>query len=160
MTVKSQILIVDDEEDSREALEKAPSLRPSLVITDLMMPDMDGLSLLSALQQEMPRVPVIILTGRATVDTAVGAMRQGAYDYLTKPVDLDRLRLLVEKALDRARTLDEITILRRRVKDVWGMGRLIGRSAPMQEVHRLIEQAAATSAPVLIHGETGTGKEL
>jgi hypothetical protein len=87
-------------------------------------------------------------------------MRQGAYDYLTKPVDLDRLRLLIEKALDRARTLDEITILRRRVKDVWGLGRLIGRSAPMQEVHRLIEQAAATSAPVLIHGETGTGKEL
>jgi len=181
MAVKPQILIVDDEEDSRaaleallgtwgyatdtasqgrEALEKAPLLRPSLVITDLMMPDMDGLSLLSALQQEMPRVPVIILTGRATVDTAVGSMRQGAYDYLTKPVDLDRLRLLVEKALDRARTLDEITILRRRVKDVWGMGRLIGRSAPMQDVHRMIEQAAATSAPVLIHGETGTGKEL
>ncbi|MEX2224036.1 MAG: sigma-54 dependent transcriptional regulator [Candidatus Rokuibacteriota bacterium] len=181
MAVKPQILIVDDEEDSRaaletllgtwgyatdvasqgrEALEKAPVLRPSLVITDLMMPDMDGLSLLNALQQEMPRVPVIILTGRATVDTAVAAMRQGAYDYLTKPVDLDRLRLLVEKALDRARTLDEITILRRRVKDVWGMGRLIGRSAPMQAVHRLIEQAAATSAPVLIHGETGTGKEL
>src|SRR5258705_9121785 len=181
MSSKPTILIVDDEEDSRaalqtipgtwgyaadvasegrEALQKAAGLRPTLVITDLMMPDMDGLALLNALQQEMPRVPVIILTGRASVDTAVGAMRQGAYDYLTKPVDLDRLRLLVEKALDRARTLDEITILRRRVKDVWGMGRLIGRSAPMQEVHRLIEQAAATSAPVLIHGETGTGKEL
>jgi DNA-binding NtrC family response regulator len=181
MTTKPHVLIVDDEEDSRsalqtvlgtwgyvtdvasegrEALQKASSLRPSLVITDLVMPDMDGLSLLNALQQELPRVPVIILTGRATVDTAVAAMRQGAYDYLTKPVDLDRLRLLIEKALDRARTLDEITILRRRVKEVWGLGRLIGRSAPMQEVHRLIEQAAATPAPVLIHGETGTGKEL
>jgi len=181
MTVKPRVLIVDDEEDSRsalqtlletwgyaadvaaegrQALEKASSLRPSLVITDLVMPDMDGLTLMSALQQELPRVPVIILTGRATVDTAVAAMRQGAYDYLTKPVDLDRLRLLIEKALDRARTLDEITILRRRVKEVWGLGRLIGRSAPMQEVHRLIEQAAATPAPVLIHGETGTGKEL
>jgi DNA-binding NtrC family response regulator len=181
MAAKPNILIVDDEEDSRaalqtllgtwgyatdvategrDALQKAAALHPSLVVTDLMMPDMDGLSLMSALQQEMPRVPVIILTGRATVDTAVGAMRQGAYDYLTKPVDLDRLRLLIEKALDRARTLDEITILRRRVKEVWGLGRLIGRSAPMQEVHRLIEQAAATPAPVLIHGETGTGKEL
>ncbi|HEX9479423.1 MAG TPA: sigma-54 dependent transcriptional regulator [Methylomirabilota bacterium] len=181
MSSKPTLLIVDDEEDSRaalqtilgtwgyatevasegrEALEKAAALRPSLVVTDLIMPDMDGLSLLTALQQEMPRVPVIILTGRATVDTAVGAMRQGAYDYLTKPVDLDRLRLLIEKALERGRTLDEITILRRRVKDVWGLGRLIGRSAPMQEVHRLIEQAAATPAPVLIHGETGTGKEL
>ena len=181
MAGKPNILIVDDEEDSRtalrtilgtwgyatdaategrEALQKAAALRPSLVVTDLMMPDMDGLGLLAALQQEMPRVPVIILTGRATVDTAVGAMRQGAYDYLTKPVDLDRLRLLIEKGLERGRTLDEITILRRRVKDVWGLGRLIGRSAPMQEVHRLIEQAAATPAPVLIHGETGTGKEL
>jgi DNA-binding NtrC family response regulator len=181
MAGRPSILIVDDEEDSRvalqtlldtwgyaadvategrEALRKAAAQRPSLVVTDLMMPDMDGLGLLTALQQEMPRVPVIILTGRATVDTAVGAMRQGAYDYLTKPVDLDRLRLLIEKALERGRTLDEITILRRRVKDVWGLGRLIGRSAPMQEVHRLIEQAAATPAPVLIHGETGTGKEL
>jgi len=181
MSSKPIILIVDDEPDSRdalqtllgtwgyateiasegrEALQKAAALRPSVVVTDLMMPDMDGLGLLSALQQEMPRVPVIILTGRATVDTAVGAMRQGAYDYLTKPVDLDRLRLLIEKALERGRTLDEITILRRRVKDVWGIGRLIGRSVPMQEVHRLIEQAAATPAPVLIHGETGTGKEL
>jgi DNA-binding NtrC family response regulator len=181
MAGKPHILIVDDEEDSRsalqavlgtwgyvtdvasggrEALQKATSLRPSLVITDLVMPDMHGLSLLDALQQELPRVPVIILTGRASVDSAVSAMRQGAYDYLTKPVDLDRVRLLIEKALDRARTLDEITILRRRVKEVWGLGRLIGRSAPMQEVHRLIEQAAATPAPVLIHGETGTGKEL
>jgi DNA-binding NtrC family response regulator len=121
------------------------------------MPDMHGLSLLDALQQELPRVAVIILPGRASVDTAVGAMRQGAYDYLTKPVDLDRVRLLIEKALNRARTLDEITVLRRRVKEVWGLGRLIGRSAPMQEVHRLVEQAAATPAPVLIHGETGTG---
>ena len=181
MSSKPTILIVDDEPDSRdalqtllgtwgyateiasegrEALQRAAALRPSVVVTDLMMPDMDGLGLLTALQQEMPRVPVIILTGRATVDTAVGAMRQGAYDYLTKPVDLDRLRLLIEKALERGRALDEITILRRRVKDVWGIGRLIGRSAPMQEVHRLIEQAAATPAPVLIHGETGTGKEL
>jgi DNA-binding NtrC family response regulator len=178
---KPYVLIVDDEEDSRialqtvlgtwgyatdvasegrEALQKALSMRPSLVITDLVMPDMHGLSLLDALRQDLPRVPVIILTGQASVETAVGAMRQGAYDYLTKPVDLDRLRLLIEKALDRARTLDEITILRRRVKQVWGLGRLIGRSAPMQEIHRLIEQAAATPAPVLIHGETGTGKEL
>jgi len=181
MLGKPPILIVDDEEDSRtalqtvlatwgypadvasegrEALQRATSLRPSLVITDLVMPDMDGLALLDELQQELPRVPVVIITGRASVDTAVAAMRKGAYDYLTKPVDLDRVRLLIEKALDRARTLDEITILRRRVKEVWGLGQLIGRSAPMQQVHRLIEQAAATSAPVLIHGETGTGKEL
>ena len=99
MAARPNILIVDDEEDSRaalqtvlatwgyatdaaaeghDALQKAAALHPSLVVTDLMMPDMDGLSLLGALQQEMPRVPVIILTGKASVDTAVSAMRQGA----------------------------------------------------------------------------------
>src|SRR4029450_3904816 len=104
------------------------------------------LALLDALQQELPRVPVIILTGQASVDTAVSAMRQGAYDYLTKPVDLDRVRLLIEKALDRARTLDEIMVLRRRVKEVWGLGRLLGRSAPRQEVHGSVEYRRATHA--------------
>src|SRR5260370_28165147 len=163
MSSKPTILIVDDEEASRaalqtilgtwgyatevasegrEALEKATALRPSLVVTDLMMPDMDGLSLLTALQQEMPRIPVIILTGRATVDTAVGAMRQGAYDYLTKPVDLDRLRLLIEKALERGRTLHEITILRRRVQDLWRLGPPIGRSAAPHGGRPPLEHAA------------------
>jgi DNA-binding NtrC family response regulator len=179
--MRSAILVVDDDEDTRnalqiilssrgydvevaaeaqEALKKATALRPGLVITDLVMPDTDGMSLMSALQRELPRVPVIILTGFATVDSAVAAMREGAYDYLTKPVDMERLPLLVEKALESAKTLEEVAILRRRVKDVWGLGRLIGKSKPIQEVHRLIDLAAATTAPVLIHGETGTGKEL
>ena len=179
--MKPAILVVDDEEDNRtalqtilsswgydvevaaegqEALKKASVSRPALVITDLVMPDIDGMGLMSTLQRDLPRVPVIILTGFATVDSAVAAMREGAYDYLTKPVDMDRLRILVEKALDKAQALQEITILRRRIKDVWGLGRLIGQSKPMQEVHRLIDLAAGTPAPVLIHGETGTGKEL
>jgi len=179
--MKPAILVVDDEEDNRlalqtiladwgyevevaadgqDALKKASVCRPALVITDLVMPDMDGMGLMGLLQNELPRTPVIILTGFATVDGAVAAMRQGAYDYLTKPVDLDRLRILVEKALDKGRDLQEIVTLRRRLKHVWGLGRLIGQSKPMQEVHRLIEMAAATPAPVLIYGETGTGKEL
>ncbi|HXJ84212.1 MAG TPA: sigma-54 dependent transcriptional regulator [Candidatus Methylomirabilis sp.] len=175
------VLVVDDEEDGRtalqtiltewgydvevaadgqEALKKVSNSRPALVITDLVMPDVDGMSLLGALQRELPRVPVIILTGFATVDSAVTAMREGAYDYLTKPVEIERLRVLLEKALDKAKVLQELTILRRRVKDVWGLGRLIGHSKPMQEVQRLIELAAGTAAPVLVNGETGTGKEL
>jgi DNA-binding NtrC family response regulator len=179
--MKPVILVVDDEEDSRtalqtiltdsgyhvevaadgeEALKKASVSRPALVITDLMMPDIDGMGLMGALRRDLPRVPVIILTGFATVDGAVAAMREGAYDYLTKPVDMDRLQLLLEKALDKARTLQELAILRRRVKDVWGIGRLIGQSKPMQEVNRLIDLAAGTPAPVLVNGETGTGKEL
>jgi len=176
-----RILIVDDDQDTRgametllsswgyevevasggrDALERASAIRPALVISDLVMPDFDGLQLIGALQRELPMVPVIILTGQATIDSAVAAMREGAYDYLTKPVDLDRLKLLAERALDKASTLQEITILRRRVKDVWGSGRLIGHSKPMRDVHRLIDLAAATPASVLIQGETGTGKEL
>ena len=179
--MKPVILVVDDEEDSRsalqiilmdwgfevevaadgqEALKKASMSRPALVISDLVMPEVDGMSLMSSLQRELPRVPVIILTGFATVDSAVAAMREGAYDYLTKPVDIERLRVLLEKALDKAKVLQEVTILRRRLKDVCGLGRLIGQSKPMQEVHRLIDLAASTPAPVLVYGETGTGKEL
>jgi DNA-binding NtrC family response regulator len=136
------------------------SFRPALVITDLVMPAVDGLGLLNTLQKDHPAVPVIILTGHATVDTAVAAMREGAYDYLTKPVDIERLKVLLDKALDKARTTQEVQQLRRRVKDVWGIGRLIGRSKAMREVLSLIDLAAPTPASVLIHGETGTGKEL
>jgi DNA-binding NtrC family response regulator len=87
-------------------------------------------------------------------------MREGAYDYLTKPVDVARLRLLIPKAAERGEALREVALLRRRLSQVWGMGRLVGTSAGMQEVYRLIEVAAPTSAPVLISGESGTGKEL
>jgi DNA-binding NtrC family response regulator len=87
-------------------------------------------------------------------------MKHGAYDYLTKPVDVGRLRVVVEKALEQAEASRELTLLRRRVKEMWGVGRLVGTSRAMQEVYRLIELAAPTPAPVLIHGESGTGKEL
>jgi DNA-binding NtrC family response regulator len=87
-------------------------------------------------------------------------MKEGAYDYLTKPVDVARLRLLIPKAAERGEALREVALLRRKLSQVWGMGRLVGTSAGMQEVYRLIEVAAPTTAPVLISGESGTGKEL
>jgi DNA-binding NtrC family response regulator len=103
---------------------------------------------------------VILLTGQGSIDTAVTAMKEGAYDYLTKPVDVARLRLLIPKAAERGEALREVALLRRKLSQVWGMGRLVGTSAGMQEVYRLIEVAAPTTAPVLISGESGTGKEL
>ena len=151
---------VDDAGDGEEALAKAIEENPAVVITDLVMPKMDGLGLLKALQAELPFTMVIILTAHGTIETAVGATKDGAYDYLTKPVDVARLRLLVEKAIEKGEALREVNVLRRRVKAVWGHGRLVGTSKAMQAVFRQIDLAAPTSAPVLISGESGTGKEL
>ncbi|MGE5849965.1 MAG: sigma-54-dependent transcriptional regulator [Candidatus Methylomirabilota bacterium] len=151
---------VQEAADGQEALEKAAAFRPTVVVTDLVMPRLDGLELLTALHQELPFATVIILTGHGTVETAVAAMKQGAYDYLTKPVDIPRLKILIEKALEKGETLREVSLLRRRVQEVWGSGNLVGKSRAMQEVYRLIDLAAPTTAPVLISGESGTGKEL
>ena len=146
--------------DGDEALEKARAILPSVVITDLVMPKRDGLDLLRALQEELPFTTVILLSGQGSVDTAVAAMKEGAYDFLTKPVDVARLKALVPKAVERAEAVREVALLRRRVKQVWGVGKLVGTSQAMQAVYRLIELAAPTPAPVLITGESGTGKEL
>jgi DNA-binding NtrC family response regulator len=146
--------------DGKDALERAPAFGPTVVIADLVMPGLDGVALLKPLAELNPNTAVILLTGHATVETAVSAMREGAYDYLTKPVDARRLRVLLDKAVERGEMLREVTLLRRQLKESLGIGPILGASPPMQEVYRLIELAAASSAPVLITGETGTGKEL
>jgi len=151
---------VEEAADGQEALAKAADSNPAVVITDLVMPKLDGLGLLKAVQAELPFTMVIILTGHGTIETAVGATKDGAYDYLTKPVDVARLRILLEKAIEKGEALREVNVLRRRVKAVWGHGRLVGTSKIMQAVFRQIDLAAPTSAPVLIVGESGTGKEL
>jgi DNA-binding NtrC family response regulator len=151
---------VDEAADGQEALAKAAAGLPSVVLSDLVMPKMDGLDLLRALKTDVPFASVILLTGQGSIDTAVTAMREGAYDYLTKPVDVARLRVLIPKAAERGEAQRDVALLRRKLSQVWGMGRLVGTSHGMQEVYRLIEVAAPTPAAVLISGESGTGKEL
>jgi DNA-binding NtrC family response regulator len=138
---------VDEAGDGQEALAKAAAGLPSVVLSDLVMPKMDGLELLRALKTDVPFASVILLTGQGSIDTAVTAMKEGAYDYLTKPVDVARLRLLIPKAAERGEALREVALLRRKLSQVWGMGRLVGTSAGMQEVYRLIEVAAPDLSP-------------
>ncbi len=124
------------------------------------MPRMDGLQLLKALREQDPDITVVILTAQGTVESAVEAIKDGAYDYLTKPVDPQRLQILLDKVVERQETLREVKALRRQLRDQGSFGRMIGSSPGMRKVYRVIEQAAPTSASVLINGESGTGKEL
>ncbi len=146
--------------DGVEALEKVTAFRPGIVLSDLVMPRMDGLELLRALQQEGGDITVVILTAAGTVDTAVDAIKQGAYDFMTKPIDLQRLQILLDQMVERQETLREVKVLRRQLREQGTFGPMIGHSAQMRRVYHIIEQAAPTSASVLISGESGTGKEL
>src|SRR5215831_410985 len=124
------------------------------------MAKMSGLDLLRGLQQQGDHVTTILLTAQGTVESAVEAIKQGAYDYLTKPVDLQRLKILLGKAVERQETLREVRMLRQQLREHGTFGALVGSSPEMRKIYHVIEQAAPTSASVLISGESGTGKEL
>jgi DNA-binding NtrC family response regulator len=136
------------------------TFRPAIVISDLVMPRMDGLELLRALQQQGADATTLLLTAQGTVETAVEAMKAGAYDYLTKPIDIQRLKVLLDKIVERLETLREVKALRRQLREHGTFGPLIGNSPEMRKIYQVIEQAAPTNASVLITGESGTGKEL
>src|SRR4051812_2483725 len=146
--------------DGQEALQKITTFRPSIVISDLVMPRMGGLELLRALKEEGNALTVVILTAQGTVETAVEAIKEGAYDYLTKPVEPQRLKILLDKIVERQDTLREVKVLRKQLREHGSFGKMIGNSSHMRKVYQTIEQAAPTQASVLIWGESGTGKEL
>jgi DNA-binding NtrC family response regulator len=158
--VKSWGFVAESAGDGEEALEKVTSFRPAIVITDLVMPRMDGLALLRALQHQGADVTTLLLTAQGTVETAVEAMKEGAYDYLTKPVDLQRLKILLDKIVERLETLREVKALRRQLREHGAFGTMIGNAPEMRKIYQVVEQAAPTGASVLITGESGTGKEL
>jgi DNA-binding NtrC family response regulator len=158
--VKSWGFVAESASDGEDALEKVTTFRPAIVITDLVMPRMDGLALLRALQQQGADATTLLLTAQGTVETAVEAMKEGAYDYLTKPIDIQRLKILLDKIVERLETMREVKSLRRQLREHGTFGSLIGNSPEMRKIYQIVEQAAPTGASVLITGESGTGKEL
>ena len=178
---KANILVVDDEtvvregvrrilEGDRYSVESCASGRAALdllqekdfnmVITDLKMPGMSGLEVLKAIKILQPEIPVIIITGYSTVDTAVDAMKNGAIDYIAKPFSPDQLRDKVAKAFEQKTLLLDEIYLRKELRDHQGFEMFVGESSEMQKVYRRIMQVAPTDSTVLITGESGTGKEL
>jgi DNA-binding NtrC family response regulator len=146
--------------DGEDALKSVTSFRPSIIITDLVMPRMGGLELLKALKDDGAECTVVLLTAQGSVETAVEAIKEGAYDYLTKPIEPQRLKILLDKIVERQDTLREVKVLRRQLREQGSFGSMIGSSPSMRKVYQIVEQAAPTSASVLIWGESGTGKEL
>ena len=158
--VRTWGFVTDSAADGEEALKRVTAFRPSIIISDLVMPRMGGLALLRALKDDGGDLTIVILTAQGTVETAVEAIREGAYDYLTKPIEPQRMKILLEKIVERHQTLREVKVLRRQLRDHGTFGGLIGSSPEMRKIYQVIEQAAPTAASVLVWGESGTGKEL
>ncbi len=146
--------------DGKEAVKKAKETKPSVCILDLKMPHMDGLEALRRLKKDSPETEVLIITAHADIQSAVTAIQEGAYDYIEKPISFEHAGLILERAVERHRLLEENRCLRLELGEEVACKELIGDSPAMAEVKEKIEQAAGTSANVLIRGESGTGKEL
>lgn len=143
--------------EALQALQRSPQ---DIVVTDLRMPGLSGLELLRKIRADYPEISVVIVTAFGTIETAVEAMKAGAYDYVTKPVNPAELVLIIERALERQRLLEEVRTLRSNLDRKYGFENIIGRSERLLYVLELAARAAQSDATVLIHGETGTGKEL
>ena len=180
--MKEKILVVDDERLIRQSLEKGLSgqgyaifsagdgknaLRlaeeesPDLIVLDLKLPDLNGIEVLKSLRELEKDMPVLVITAYGSIDTAIQAIRSGAYDYITKPFDLEALLLSISQALETSRLKKEVTYFRSQETTRSGLHRIIGQSPAMKEVGRLVRQIAQSEAStVLLEGESGTGKDL
>lgn len=144
-------------ENGREGLELALSQPFDLIFSDIKMPEMDGMELLYHLKEKEPDVPVVMISGHGSIETAVESIKKGAFDFIEKPVDLNRLLITVRNALDKSVLVSETKVLRKKVS---GKYKMIGQSAAIEKVREMIEKVAPTDARVLITGENGTGKEV
>jgi DNA-binding NtrC family response regulator len=182
MENSKSILVVDDEPNIRRVLEAVftkdkyrvftaengrkaldvISAEPELdvLLCDLIMPDLNGVEVLKAAKEANPGLSVVMITAHGTIRTAVEAMRLGAFDYVTKPFDMDEIKLIVKNALEHSQLIAENTHLKQELKSRFKFNEIVGTSGKMQEVYKIIERVANSNATVLIRGESGTGKEL
>jgi len=181
MKGNAHILVVEDEQDMLLGLRKilskqghrvqiaetgsigAQKLEQSyfdIVITDLKMPGMDGMELLRKAKEAYSDIIVVMITGYGTVESAVEAMKLGAYDYITKPFDPERIKTVVRKALKQIALINENRYLKQKMREVSGTRNIVGDSREMQKVFKIVDKVASTDTTVLILGESGTGKEL
>jgi DNA-binding NtrC family response regulator len=178
---KDRVLIVEDEDNARkgyeqllqkwgyevlgvaaaeEALAKFGTFQPDTLIADVELPGMNGLDLLKQLGPDLHNVPAIIITGKGSDERAVAAIESGAFWYIEKPMKAPVLRALLDRCLEKARDTRQLAVLQRQLRETGRLGDLVGQSKAMQEVMRIVEMAAPSSASVLITGETGSGKEI
>lgn len=160
LVLEEEGYITDVAGDGEEALQKIQSDNFDIVITDIKMPKLDGIQLLESTSKTAPETFFIIMTAYASVKTAIDALRQGAYDYLIKPVEFDDVILRIKKLIDFKKLAAENKFLRQKISSDAGFTNLIGKSEPMKKVFEIISQVAPTNSNVLIQGKSGTGKEL
>ena len=153
-------VVVDAVESGAQALERIEAESYDVVVLDIMMPGIDGMEVLQRVKESHPDVEVVMVTGLSQIDTAVRSMKLGAFDYIPKPFDPDELKLIVSRALERRRLLQENLNLKNAASARYRLDNMVGSSPRMQQVYRLVAQCAATNTTVLITGESGTGKEL
>ena len=181
MRDRARILLIEDEELSRESLsrllksagftvkgaasgEMAMQLlaleKFDIVVTDLFLPDANGIDILKKVKGNSPRTEVILITGHASAETAVKAMKEGAYDYITKPLNFEELQIILTKAMEKHQLLNENVYLRKQLREKYGFANIVGNSPAMQKVFSRISRVTNTESTVLVLGESGTGKEL
>lgn len=148
---------IDDAENGEEALKRIKEKNYDVILCDIKMPKMDGIEFLEKAREARPDVPVIMISGHGTIETAVEAVKKGAFDYVSKPPDLNRLLITIRNAMDKTSLVTETKVLRRKVSKVQEM---IGESDPIKRIKDTIDKVAPTEARIMITGENGAGKEL
>jgi two-component system, NtrC family, response regulator AtoC len=161
MTVGQGLGFVCAEAETAEsALESLDTTPPDIVVTDLKLPSLSGTDLLRKIREQLPRAETAIMTGHGSIESAVDAMRQGAYDYIEKPFRVERLRQLLQRMAEKVRLVTENQFLRERVSTETQLDGIVGTSVKIEDVMRMISRLKETRTPVLVTGESGTGKEL